>query len=90
MLANGPDMGELNRIQANEVTSLKATIWFNAGIRGLNFTDAENLLKLPQEKIKNKEAIEKINELTRELQEIKEKYEELMENQKERKKFCSG
>lgn len=75
VITNGPDMGDLNRIQANEETSVKAIIWFNAGYRGLDFTDAENFLKLPQEKKKNREAIEKINELTRELQEIKEKYE---------------
>lgn len=82
VLTNGPDIGDLNKIQADEVTSLKAIIWFNAGLRGIRFNDASDLLEI--KKKKKNEIKKKIADLTRELQETKRLLEESM---KEVEKF---
>lgn len=86
VLTNGPDIGDLNKIQANEVKSLKAIIiWFNAGLRGIRFNDASDLLEI--KKKKKNEIKKKIVDLTRELQETKRLLEESM---KEVEKFERG
>lgn len=47
LLANGPDPALLFDVQLNEVTSVKAIIWYDASSRGYNFSEALCILENP-------------------------------------------
>lgn len=58
IITNGTDVSNLRKIQSKAATCVKAIIWFNARFRKLDFREASDILQLPHEKKKIKEALD--------------------------------